>query len=211
MSAHPLRSPNPATLALADEEGNGHGPGSDLDALKAWLVTSVMFDPSQDDETLIATFLEAYYSPKVAPFIRLYMDTMHGSIADTEYYMRENFDEHAAFLTPLAVLTAAEALTHARTLTAPGSRYRERVDVAKLAIYYPMLLRWEEMAAFAKSETLPWPLLETTKDQALQWFLGFGGQLDPPLTHLNEPGTHNLSWFAAEVGRGGAPARGGRD
>ena len=36
--------------------------------------------------------------------------------------MRENFDEHAAFLTPIAVLTAAEALTHAWTLTAPGSK-----------------------------------------------------------------------------------------
>jgi hypothetical protein len=27
--------------------------------------------------------------------VRLYMDTMHGAVADTGYYMRENFDEHA--------------------------------------------------------------------------------------------------------------------
>ena len=62
-----------------------------------------MFDPSQDDDTLISSFLDAYYGANVSPFIRLYMDTMHGSIADTSYYMREHFDHNAAFLTPAAV------------------------------------------------------------------------------------------------------------
>jgi hypothetical protein len=31
------------------------------------------------------------------------MDTMHGSIADTNYYMRESIDHTAAFLTPMAL------------------------------------------------------------------------------------------------------------
>ena len=70
------------------------------------------------------------------------------------------------------------------------NRYRKRVDVAKLSIYYPLLLRWDEMSAFAKNESLPWPLLETTKKQALGWFVKFGGELKPkPLSHLNEGGT----------------------
>ena len=53
--------------------------------MKAFLMTSVMFDPSVDDETVISNFLDAYYSAKAAPFIRQYMDIMHGSIADTNY------------------------------------------------------------------------------------------------------------------------------
>jgi hypothetical protein len=69
------------------EEGNGHGPGSDLDAMKAFLMAEIMYDPSQDDDALITKFLNAYYGEEVAPFVRLYMDTMHGSIADTNYYM----------------------------------------------------------------------------------------------------------------------------
>ena len=44
-------------------------------------------------DLLISSFLNAYYGENVAPFVRLYMDAMHGSIADTDYYMRENFDQ----------------------------------------------------------------------------------------------------------------------
>lgn len=181
------------------EEGNGHGPASDLDAMKAYLMTAVMFDPNVDDEAILSTFLEAYYSAKSAPFIREYMDVMHGSIADTNYYMREHFDHTAAFLTPVALLTSARALSNAAAVTAPESKYRERVDVAKLAVYYPILLRWEEMAAFAKNTSLEWPLQENTKEAALHWFVTFGENLKPPLTHLNEGGTHNMTWLKQQV------------
>ena len=33
------------------------------------------------------------------------MDTMHGAVADTSYFMREGFPLDAAFLTPIALLT----------------------------------------------------------------------------------------------------------
>ena len=36
------------------------------------------------------------------------MDTFHGAIADTSYYMRENFAWTAPFLTPLGLLTAKQ-------------------------------------------------------------------------------------------------------
>jgi hypothetical protein len=51
------------------EEGNGHGPGSDLDAMKAYLMAQIMYDPSLDDDTLISNFLNAYYGDEVAPFV----------------------------------------------------------------------------------------------------------------------------------------------
>ena len=60
------------------EEGNGHGPGSDLDALKAYVTQSMMWQPDTDDKVLIATFLDFYYGKEAAPFVRLYMDIMHG-------------------------------------------------------------------------------------------------------------------------------------
>ena len=138
----------------------GHGPGSDLDALKAYLMMSIMYDPTQDDDQLISDFLAAYYGALAAPWIRLYMvrstgcslsttalkmtegwmgrcagqDTMHGSIADTNYYMRESFDHTATFLTPIALITSADALAHAHKLTDDESAERERVEVAKLAV-----------------------------------------------------------------------------
>ena len=61
-------------------------------------------------------------------------DTMHGSIADTNYYMSCFFGHTAAFLTPIALITSADALAHAHNLTEQGSAERERVEVAKLAV-----------------------------------------------------------------------------
>ena len=120
----------------------------------------------------------------------------------------ESFDHTAAFLTPIALLTSAEALQHAVELTTAGSKYRERVEVAKLAVYYPILLRWDEMRGFATNSSLDWPI-EPTKDAALDWFVTLGSGLTPPLTHLNEGGTHDLAWFKKQVGAlGGAGAWG---
>ena len=164
---------------------------------------------------------------------------MHGSIADTNYYMHESFDHTAAFLTPIALITSADALGHAHKLTDDGSAERERVEVAKLAVCesssfasltfrcapiscpgqvvlmqktalllsdnvcacadYPILLRWEEVHGFATKESLAWPI-ESTKDDALQWFMSFGKKIG--LTHLNEGGSHNLSWFEQNVKKG---------
>ena len=51
----------------------GQGPASDLDALKAYLMMAIMYDPTQDGDKLIADFLGAYYGELAAPWIRLYM------------------------------------------------------------------------------------------------------------------------------------------
>ena len=135
------------------------------------------------------------------------VDTMHGALVGSGYYMRENFDAHAPFLTPLALLTSAAAMANGeRALLAAGEpqggRYAVRLGTAKLAVYYPILLRWREIRAFARSESLHWPL-EESREAALAWFLGFGRALQPlPLTHLNEGGSHDLAWFNETVMNG---------
>eukprot|EP01048_Picozoa_sp_COSAG05_P001543 COSAG05_NODE_52_length_23775_cov_49.471110_18_plen_112_part_00 len=50
-----------------------------------------------------------------------------------------------------------------------------------------------------ETESLAWPL-EPTKTAALDWFVNFGSALQPPLTHLNEGGSHDLNWFKKQVG-----------
>jgi hypothetical protein len=49
-------------------------------------MASMMTDTSLDPDELITEFLAGYYK-EAAPFVREYMDTMHGSIADTSFYM----------------------------------------------------------------------------------------------------------------------------
>ena len=55
------------------------------------------------------------------------------------------------------------------------------------------------MHGFAMTESLAWPI-ESTKDAALQWFMSLGKKIG--LTHLNEGGSHNLTWFEQNVKKG---------
>ena len=55
------------------------------------------------------------------------------------------------------------------------------------------------MHGFATKESLAWPL-ESTKDDALQWFMSLGKKIE--LTNFNEDGSHNLTWFEQNVRTG---------
>ena len=137
-----------------------------MDALKDYVMGRMLWNVTLNPDDLIKEFLAGYFG-KAAPFIRTYMDTMHGSIADTNYYMHEGVPPDAPFLTPMAVLTSAQAFQDA--LKVVSGVQKSRVDIAKVSIYYTALLRWEEMEGFAKNESIPWPL-EATKQAAWQEF-----------------------------------------
>ena len=50
--------------------------------------TVTHFKVSTDDRTLIREFVDGFYGAAAAPFIHLYMDLVHGSIADTGTVIR---------------------------------------------------------------------------------------------------------------------------
>lgn len=120
------------------QEGAYQSPGSDLMEMKDYLASAMMWDPTQDDRQVISVFLAAYYG-NAAPFVRLYMDTMHGSIADTSFFMGEGFPLDAAFLSPIALLTSASAFVDGRAVV--SGLELERLNRASMAVYYPCLMR----------------------------------------------------------------------
>lgn len=150
------------------EEGSYGTPGGDMQALKAYVIGRLLWDVSLDPKGVITEFLEGYFGA-AAPFIRLYMDTYHGAIADTGFYMHENVPVTAPYLTPIATLTSAQAFSNALSATADDTVRQERVHVAKVSVYYVLLLRWDEMMNFAGSHKIPWPI-EVDKESAWKEF-----------------------------------------
>ena len=124
--------------------------------------------------------------------------------------MRERFGDGGAsfarafgFLTPISLLSSAEAFNRAAALTT-GAQAR-RIETAKLAVHYPMLLCWEPLRSFATSAAFPWPLA-ADREAALAAFVSTGEAIG--LTHLNEPGDHDLAWFSSCVRNGSVAATG---
>jgi hypothetical protein len=50
-----------------------------------------------------------------------------------------------------------------------GAAQKGRVDIAKISIFFVVLVRWDEMQLYAKVAAIPWPL-EPTKKQAWEEF-----------------------------------------
>ncbi|EGD82397.1 hypothetical protein PTSG_03040 [Salpingoeca rosetta] len=174
------------------EEGAYCGPGGDMDELKDYLIGQLLFNASQSDDAVIDRFLHLYYGA-AGPHVATYMQLMENSTAATDYYMHESFDEHAKFLTPCAILDAATAFAQARAAT--SGVFQRRVDRTKLAAYYIILLRWDEMRAFAAAAKYPWPI-EPKKKNAFNEFARVY-HLEG-ITHLSESG-HDLKWLEGRV------------
>lgn len=81
----------------------------------------------------------------------------------------QTFGGTAPFLSPHALLTSATAFSHARkNITVPKHVYR--LDGAKLATYFTILVRWDEMRAWAAAQAMSWPI-EATKQGAYNEFM----------------------------------------
>ena len=104
------------------------------------------------------------------------MDTFHGAIADTGYYMHEGVPSDAAFLTPIALLTGGQAfkdaLKVASGVASTTPQYEKRVDVAKISVYFVVLLRWCAMPFVVDiGYPRPGPIASASTSDLLRHFL----------------------------------------
>ena len=124
------------------------------------VLARMLWNSSLKADDLISEFLQGYcFSKQAAPFIRLYLDTFHGSIADTNFYLHEDVQYNAPFLSKMALLTAAQALKDAVAVVVDSEpQYKRRIDVAKMSVYYVVLLCWQDAREYATNESIAWPM-----------------------------------------------------
>merc|ERR1712080_650083 len=87
------------------------------------------------------------------------------------------------YLTPAALLTSAGAFQNAECVSLGVQA--ARIRTAKLVVWYCMLLRWEELRAFAVQEGVAWPI-PLSLDDALREFVGIAQDIG--LDNFNERG-----------------------
>ena len=175
------------------EEGTYGTKGGDLTELKDYIIARSLWNISTDTDDHIKDFVAGYYGPKAGPFVQLYMDVMHGAIAETNYYMRESFDWHAAFLTKMTMLECGKAFKNAQAVAT--GRYVKRVENAMMPSMFVTLLRWTEFENFAKNESLPWPW-KPTKQAQFDYFSELYGAAG--VTKLSEGG-RDITWLHSEL------------
>jgi hypothetical protein len=146
------------------EEGSYSTPGGDMDTMKDFVIGRLLWNNSLNANDMIAEFLPGYFGKSAAPFIRRYMSTFIDSIANTnDGYIKIGCHWNNSFLTPRALLTGGTAFKNASTVA--KLQYRARVEAAKISVTFVVLLRWDEIWAFAQREKIAWPW-EATKGAA---------------------------------------------
>ena len=147
-------------------EGPYSSAGGDMARLQAYVLGRMLFNVSLDSQVLIDEFVLGYFGEHVAPFIRLYMNVFKGAIYDgvgtgsanyrtstgtvwvsTNQYVG-GMPSEAAFLSPIAVITAGEAFKSARAVAVAKGRavHVTRVDEASMPVRAVALLKWSNLS-----------------------------------------------------------------
>ena len=82
---------------------------------------------------------------------------------------------HTGAVTPDAVVRSAIALAAGKALVADDPAILARIERARLSVYYVLMLRWDEMYAYAVKQDLAWPI-EPTLDEAYFHFATVANQ-----------------------------------
>lgn len=176
------------------EQGAYQSYGSEMAELRAWVLAKLLWRPELDDRELIAEFLEGYYGP-AAPHIEAYMKRVYRSAKERGIYLRCFVPHDAPFLTADLLLELTRHLEAAEQAVWNDPERRPRVQVAKLAVWYPILLRWEEVRQRAAQTGQGW-LLPEDRIAAFEAFARI--YQEHGMTHLAEHRERNLDWLRSQ-------------
>ena len=170
-----------------------------MNEMKDYVLGRMLFDPTLDDAALIAEFLDGYYGA-AAPYLMEYMQTMHDSVVRENFYLNFAWGPDAAFLTPAAILTSAEAFANgmAAVKDDPDPKHLDHVQSSAMSVYLLMMPRWNELTQFAQNNSIAWPLPEPTAEDAFRtfskYFTATGARYGGALPYFSEgAGPGNLT------------------
>jgi hypothetical protein len=146
------------------EEGNAAGPGGDLVELRNYVSSKMMWNPQNDPQQLITTFLRGFYGEKAVPHMQEYITTVHVSSMAMKRPTYGVFYDGiiAPFLTADVVLRSATALSAARRVAT--GLHAEHVNRSTIAIWYVALWRYQELTDHALAHSIAWPMEPTMEE-----------------------------------------------
>ena len=95
------------------EQGDWQCHAGDFACLRNWVISKLLWDPSLDQRELENEFLNGYYSPKVGPILREYLDVLTESALRSRVYLRCQMMTTTAWLDTPALLKATDLMNRA--------------------------------------------------------------------------------------------------
>jgi hypothetical protein len=145
------------------EQGAYQSYGSEMAELRAWVLAKLLWDPARDPHKLTNEFLDGYYGP-AAGHIRAYLNLTHDAVEAAGDPLGCFSPAEAKFLSLKTLSAGLDLLRAAEAATGEDGVLRQRVQVAQLPVLYAFVIRWDALRDEAKSDGVPWPVDDNTKD-----------------------------------------------
>jgi hypothetical protein len=122
------------------EQGNRE-VGGEFAALRAYLISKLMWNPDAEVDTLMNDFLDGYYG-QGGMFIRTYIDEMREALLESEAHLRIFGSPNEAadsYLTPALIDRYEELFDQAELAVADSAEVLERVRIARLPLDFAIM------------------------------------------------------------------------
>ena len=119
-------------------QGAYNTSGGEFSVLRAWVLAHLLWDPKQDPNRLVQTFLEGYYgaaAPQIAEYIRL----LHDSVAQSGSRLSDKVSPTADYLTAALLQQADRLFERAEAAVAEDPSRLAHVRNARTAVDYAIL------------------------------------------------------------------------
>jgi len=138
------------------EQGDAETNGTtDFAALRAWLISKLMWNPNQDQKKLEDEFLKGYYGA-AAPHLRDYLDAIQKSFGDKNKAAKlGSFQADYSFLTLDVMTHATRAFNRAEAAVAKNPVLLDRVQRERITLDNAWLLRYRILQREAQLRKVP--------------------------------------------------------
>jgi hypothetical protein len=138
--------------------------GYDMEFLRSWVLTKLMWNPYLNPQDLIKEFTDGYYG-KAGKDIRAYIDIMHNaSEAMGSYIKATGSPINDKFLSIETLDEAWSSLKAAESNVKDDNVLLSRVQSQQLPVLYIFIARWQELQYAAKCRGIKWPIDESMQN-----------------------------------------------
>jgi hypothetical protein len=122
------------------EQGNRE-VGGEFAALRAYMISKLLWNPNENADSVMNDFLKGYYG-KAAPYIRQYIDDMRVALLSSGKPLRifgTPNEAATSYLTPALIAGYEKIFDQAETIVADSAEILERVRIARLPLKFAIM------------------------------------------------------------------------
>jgi hypothetical protein len=122
------------------EQGNRE-VGGEFAALRAYMISKLLWNPNEDADSVMNDFLRGYYE-KAAPSIRQYIDEMREALIKSGKPLRifgTPIEAASSYLTPALIQRYEKIFDDAEAMVADSAALLERVKIARLPLDFAIM------------------------------------------------------------------------